>query len=195
MKYRRILITILILTLTIITGCSETSEEQPSKPPEKAITIDDMQDKIDIDNIILTKFTKTMTATKGEFSVILAMKNTVYDKFQTITTPYYYTILLPISIENMVVEGVKSVPAQKLKKLTTDEAAKAGIKVNSQAFAGEPYTFFSIEQSVEWNPHSNTSPNLEGKYDFAIQNEDFVNTFYFSDIQLFVNGFNEKGTY
>lgn len=195
MKYRKILITILILTLTIITGCSETSEEQRSKPPEKAITIDDMQDKIDIDNIILTKFTKTKTATKGDFSVILAMKNTVYDKFQTITTPYYYTILLPISIENMVVEGVKSIPAQKLKKLTTDEAAKAGIKVNSQAFAGEPYTFFSIEQSVEWNPHSNSSPNLEGKYDFAIQNEDFVNTFYFSDIQLFVNGFNEKGTY
>lgn len=195
MKYRKILITILILTITIITGCSETSEEQQSKPPEKAITIDDMQDKIDIDNIILTKFTKTMTATKGEFSVILAMKDTVYDKFQTITTPYYYTILLPISIENTVVEGVKSIPAQKLKKLTTDEAAKAGIRVNSQAFAGEPYTFFSIEQSVEWNPHSNTSPNLEGKYDFAIQNEDFVNTFYFSDIQLFVNGFNEKGTY
>ncbi|MBC1457194.1 hypothetical protein [Listeria newyorkensis] len=195
MKYRKILITILILTLTIITGCSETSEEQRSKPPEKAITIDDMQDKIDIDNIILTKFTKTMTATKGDFSVILAMKDTVCNKFQTITTPYYYTILLPISIENMVVEGVKSIPAQKLKKLTTDEAAKAGIKVNSQAFAGEPYTFFSIEQSVEWNPHSNSSPNLEGKYDFAIQNEDFVNTFYFSDIQLFVNGFNEKGTY
>lgn len=195
MKYRKILITILILTLTIITGCSETSEEQRSKPPEKAITIDDMQDKVDIDNIILTKFTKTMTATKGDFSVILAMKDTVYDEFQTITTPYYYTILLPISIENMVVEGVKSIPAQKLKKLTTDEAAKAGIKVNSQAFAGEPYTFFSIEQSVEWNPHSNSSPNLEGKYDFAIQNEDFVNTFYFSDIQLFVNGFNEKGTY
>lgn len=195
MKYRKILITILILTLTIITGCSETSEEQRSKPPEKAITIDDMQDKIDIDNIILMKFTKTMTATKGDFSVILAMKDTVYDEFQTITTPYYYTILLPISIENMVVEGVKSIPAQKLKKLTTDEAAKAGIKVNSQAFAGEPYTFFSIEQSVEWNPHSNSSPNLEGKYDFAIQNEDFVNTFYFSDIQLFVNGFNEKGTY
>lgn len=195
MKYRKILITILILTLTIITGCSETSEEQRSKPPEKAITIDDMQDKIDIDNIILTKFTKTMTATKGDFSVILAMKDTVYDEFQTITTPYYYTILLPISIENMVVEGVKSIPAQKLQKLTTDEAAKAGIKVNSQAFAGEPYTFFSIEQSVEWNPHSNSSPNLEGKYDFAIQNEDFVNTFYFSDIQLFVNGFNEKGTY
>lgn len=195
MKYRKILITILILTLTIITGCSETSEEQQSKPPEKAITIDDMQDKIDIDNIILTKFTKTMTATKGDFSVILAMKDTVCNKFQTITTPYYYTILLPISIENMVVEGVKSIPAQKLKKLTTDEAAKAGIKVNSQAFAGEPYTFFSIEQSVEWNPHSNSSPNLEGKYDFAIQNEDFVNTFYFSDIQLFVNGFNEKGTY
>ncbi|KGL42442.1 hypothetical protein DUK53_10990 [Listeria sp. SHR_NRA_18] len=195
MKYRKILVTILILTLTIITGCSETSEEQRSKPPEKAITIDDMQDKIDIDNIILTKFTKTMTATKGDFSVILAMKDTVYDEFQTITTPYYYTILLPISIENMVVEGVKSIPAQKLKKLTTDEAAKAGIKVNSQAFAGEPYTFFSIEQSVEWNPHSNSSPNLEGKYDFAIQNEDFVNAFYFSDIQLFVNGFNEKGTY
>ncbi|KGL45566.1 hypothetical protein BMT55_12910 [Listeria newyorkensis] len=195
MKYRKILVTILILTLTIITGCSETSEEQRSKPPEKAITIDDMQDKIDIDNIILTKFTKTMTATKGDFSVILAMKDTVYDEFQTITTPYYYTILLPISIENMVVEGVKSIPAQKLKKLTTDEAAKAGIKVNSQAFAGEPYTFFSIEQSVEWNPHSNASPNLEGKYDFAIQNEDFVNAFYFSDIQLFVNGFNEKGTY
>lgn len=195
MKYRKILITILILTLTIITGCSETSQEQTPKPSKKVVTIDDMQDKIDIDNIILTKFTKTMTSTEGKFSVILAMKDTVYDKFQTITTPYYYTILLPISIETMVVEGVKSIPAQKLKKLTTDEVAKEGVKVNSQAFAGEPYTFFSIEQSVEWNPHSDTKPNLEGKYDFAIQNEDYVNAFYFSDIQLFVNGFNEKGIY
>ncbi|MBC2254388.1 hypothetical protein [Listeria ivanovii] len=198
MIYKRIGIAIIAVSLSLvfITACSQNEVTKGKTPvPKEVITIDDMQAKVDIDNIILTKFTKEMTDTKGKFAVVLAMKDTVYDQFETITEPYYYTLLLPVSMEEMVTSGVKSVPANQVKKLTKEEAAKKGIKVDSEEFAGEDMTFLSVEQVIEWDDNSKTKPSLEGKFDFAIQNEDLVNAFYFSDVQLFVNGFNEVGEY
>ncbi|MBC1233550.1 hypothetical protein HBP99_07740 [Listeria booriae] len=198
MIYKRIAVIFLIVGLLFVTACSQNETTKEKKPPadsKKIVTIDDMQKKINVDDIILTKFTKTMTDTEGKFEVVLAMKDEVYKQFKTITEPYYYTLLLPISIEKMVTTGVKSVPSNEIKELTKDEAAKKGVKVNSQEFGGDLFTFFSIEQSVQWDLHSKVKPSLDGQYDFAIQNEDLVNAFYFSDVQLFVNGFNEKGSY
>ncbi|WP_271003881.1 hypothetical protein [Listeria seeligeri] len=196
MIYKRMAIIAVSLSLVFITTCSQNEVTKGKTPvPKEVITIDDMQAKVDIDNIILTKFTKEMTDTKGKFAVVLAMKDTVYDQFETITEPYYYTLLLPVSVEEMVTSGVKSVPANQVKKLTKEEAAKKGIKVDSEEFAGEDMTFLSVEQVIEWDANSKTKPSLEGKFDFAIQNEDLVNAFYFSDVQLFVNGFNEVGEY
>ncbi|MBC2326517.1 hypothetical protein [Listeria booriae] len=198
MIYKRIAVIFLIVGLLFVTACSQnetTKEKNPPADSKKIVTIDDMQKKINVDDIILTKFTKTMTDTEGKFEVVLAMKDEVYKQFKTITEPYYYTLLLPISIEKMVTTGVKSVPSNEIKELTKDEAAKKGVKVNSQEFGGDLFTFFSIEQSVQWDLHSKVKPSLDGQYDFAIQNEDLVNAFYFSDVQLFVNGFNEKGSY
>ncbi|MBC1812832.1 hypothetical protein HCA60_10085 [Listeria booriae] len=198
MIYKRIAVIFLIVGLLFVTACSQnetTKEKNPPADSKKIVTIDDMQKKINVDDIILTKFTKTMTDTEGKFEVVFAMKDEVYKQFKTITEPYYYTLLLPISIEKMVTTGVKSVPSNEIKELTKDEAAKKGVKVNSQEFGGDLFTFFSIEQSVQWDLHSKVKPSLDGQYDFAIQNEDLVNAFYFSDVQLFVNGFNEKGSY
>ncbi|MBC1308812.1 hypothetical protein [Listeria booriae] len=198
MIYKRIAVIFLIVGLLFVTACSQNETTKEKKPPadsKKIVTIDDMQKKINVDDIILTKFTKTMTDTEGKFEVVLAMKDEVYKQFKTITEPYYYTLLLPISIEKMVTTGVKSVPSNEIKELTKDEAAKKGVKVNSQEFGGDLFTFFSIEQSVQWDLHFKVKPSLDGQYDFAIQNEDLVNAFYFSDVQLFVNGFNEKGSY
>ncbi|MBC1211775.1 hypothetical protein HB815_12685 [Listeria booriae] len=198
MIYKRIAVIFLIVGLLFVTACSQNETTKEKKPPadsKKIVTIDDMQKKINVDDIILTKFTKTMTDTEGKFEVVLAMKDEVYKQFKTITEPYYYTLLLPISIEKMVTTGVKSVPSNEIKELTKDEAAKKGVKVNSQEFGGDLFTFFSIEQSVQWDLHSKVKPSLDGQYGFAIQNEDLVNAFYFSDVQLFVNGFNEKGSY
>ncbi|MBC2175150.1 hypothetical protein HCB27_00865 [Listeria booriae] len=198
MIYKRIAVIFLIVGLLFVTACSQNETTKEKKPPadsKKIVTIDDMQKKINVDDIILTKFTKTMTDTEGKFEVVLAMKDEVYKQFKTITEPYYYTLLLPISIDKMVATGVKSVPSNEIKELTKDEAAKKGVKVNSQEFGGDLFTFFSIEQSVQWDLHSKVKPSLDGQYDFAIQNEDLVNAFYFSDVQLFVNGFNEKGSY
>ncbi|MBC2159536.1 hypothetical protein HCB21_07145 [Listeria booriae] len=198
MMYKRIAVIFLIVGLLFVTACSQNETTKEKKPPadsKKIVTIDDMQKKINVDDIILTKFTKTMTDTEGKFEVVLAMKDEVYKQFKTITEPYYYTLLLPISIEKMVTTGVKSVPSNEIKELTKDEAAKKGVKVNSQEFGGDLFTFFSIEQNVQWDLHSKVKPSLNGQYDFAIQNEDLVNAFYFSDVQLFVNGFNEKGSY
>lgn len=196
MIYKRMAIIAVSLSLVFITTCSQNEVTKGKTPvPKELITIDDMQAKVDIDNIILTKFTKEMTDTKGKFAVVLAMKDTVYDQFETITEPYYYTLLLPVSVEEMVTSGVKSVPANQVKKLTKEEAAKKGIKVDSEEFAGEDMTFLSVEQVIKWDANSKTKPSLEGKFDFAIQNEDLVNVFYFSDVQLFVNGFNEVGEY
>lgn len=198
MIYKRIAVIFLIVGLLFVTACSQNETTKEKNSPDgskKIVTIDDMQKKINVDDIILTKFTKTMTDTEGKFEVVLAMKDEVYKQFKTITEPYYYTLLLPISIEKMVTTGVRAVPSNEIKELTKDEAAKKGVKVNSQEFGGDLFTFFSIEQSVQWDLHSKVKPSLDGQYDFAIQNEDLVNAFYFSDVQLFVNGFNEKGSY
>ncbi|KGL42445.1 hypothetical protein DUK53_11005 [Listeria sp. SHR_NRA_18] len=183
---------LLLVSLIFNISCSN-DDSAPSKTPtvEKAVSIDDMQNKIDVNDMTLAKFTKKVTGNSGHLTVILGIKSTTYDTLGTVTEPNYYTFLLP---ENMAA-SVKPVPADRVVVLDDDAITKNGINVNSFSFAGERYTFLEIEQSVVWDANSDIPHNLDGVYHFAIQNKNYANTFYFHDVQTFVTAFEQEDSY